>query len=293
MGQYVPGWFDGRTVLDLVDVDSAKFAQYAREGAVVRRPVFAREARLLRAEEVRLADRADAVTLVSEKEASLFRSMVTPGIAAKVRALGNGIDHAFFDPASVIDAPRVYEGEGPQLCFTGQMDYPPNVDAARRAAHAILPRIRETYPHAQMHIVGRAPVAAVRSLAALPGVHVHGAVPDMRPFLSQADIALVPLSLARGVQNKVLEAMAMARPCVLTPGAATGIDGDDGKHFCIGESDAALADQCVTLLNDQARAQVIGKAARQFVIDRQSWPAMLAPLPALMGVAQTQARDAA
>jgi glycosyltransferase involved in cell wall biosynthesis len=120
------------------------------------------------------------------------------------------------------------------------MDYAPNIAAVTRATQRLMPAILARHPQASFHIVGRAPTPAVQALHGVNGTQVHGAVPDMRPFLAAADIALVPLEIARGVQNKVLEAMAMALPCVLSPGAATGIEARDGTDYSIAESDEAL-----------------------------------------------------
>ena len=117
--------------------------------------------------------------------------------------------------------------------------------------------------------------------------------PNETAVESYPDAVVVPLSIARGVQNKVLEAMAMARPVVLTPGAATGIEAEDGVHFAIGESDAALAAQVLALLANRGAAQAMGKAARQFTVKQRGWDAMLADLPAIMGFPKKHKRDAA
>jgi sugar transferase (PEP-CTERM/EpsH1 system associated) len=283
MGQYIPRHFAGRVVVDLVDVDSAKFEAYAAKKAGPMRWVNAREGRLLRAEEERLAARADHTLLVSEAEAALLRSrLVEPGLA-RVSALGNGIDAEAFDPAKAEAEPELFREAGPHLVFTGQMDYAPNIAAAQRVIASILPAIRQHHPHAQFHVVGRAPVRELLVRHGQDGVRVWGEVPDVKPFLAAADLVIAPLDIARGVQNKVLEAMAMARPVVLTPGAATGIEAEDSVHFAVEESDAALAARSLALLANRGAAQAMGKAARQFVLDRQSWPATLAGLPMLLG----------
>ncbi|OJW65093.1 MAG: glycosyl transferase family 1 [Sphingomonadales bacterium 63-6] len=283
MGQYVPEGFSGRLVVDLVDVDSAKFESYAAKGSGVRAWIDAREGRLLQAEEQRLANASAVTLLVSEAEADLLRSRLQGPAREKVRALGNGIDTVNFDPAAHM-AEHPLEGEpGPHLVFTGQMDYAPNIEAALRVIRHILPELRREWPAARFHVVGRAPSKELLAHDGQGGVHIWGEVPDVRPFLAGADIAIAPLALARGVQNKVLEAMAMACPVVLTPGAATGIGAQDGVHFCVGESDAELT-QCVrAMLDDPARAKAMGLAARQFVVEQRGWEAMLADLPEIMG----------
>jgi sugar transferase (PEP-CTERM/EpsH1 system associated) len=291
MGQYVPENWSGKLVVDLVDVDSAKFEAYTRETAGPVSWINAREARLLAREEARLATRADLTLLVSEAEAALFSSRLPPDNKANVSALGNGIDARRFDPAGVAQHPALAV-PGPHIVFTGQMDYPPNVEAALRTVERLMPWIRAVHPAAQFHLVGRGPVPELIALDGRSGARVWGEVPDVRPFLAAADLVLAPLTIARGVQNKVLEAMAMACPVVLTPGAATGIPGEDGVHFAVAETDEGLVDRSLALLARQSSARALGLAARRLVVERLSWEAMLAPLPAMLGRAPER-RDAA
>lgn len=289
MAQYVPDSFTGRVVTDLVDVDSAKFEAYALQEKWPMSWVDAREGRLLRLEEERICGKADQILLVSEAEAELLRSRVPEHVAGRIKALGNGIDAELFDPRRVVANTSLSRARGPHLVFTGQMDYAPNIEAVQRAARSILPIVRQHHPEAMFHVVGRAPTREVSALDGTGGMRIWGEVPDVKPFLAAADVVAVPLTIARGVQNKVLEAMAMACPVVLTPGAATGIQADDGKHFAIEDNDAAFAARICSLLANRGAAQAMGKAARQFVIDRQSWPAMLAGLSAIMGFEKSAA----
>ncbi|WP_068089225.1 TIGR03087 family PEP-CTERM/XrtA system glycosyltransferase [Novosphingobium rosa] len=284
MGQYVPAGFKGKVILDLVDVDSAKFDAYGREGKGPMRWVHAREGRLLAAEEARLAARANATLLVSQNEAALLKSRLPAGSPAKVGVLSNGIDCDFFSPDGAPDAALAAQ-PGPKLIFTGQMDYAPNIAAVTRAAQQLMPAILAEHPEASFHIVGRAPTPAVQALHGVNGTQVHGAVPDMRPFLAAADVALVPLEIARGVQNKVLEAMAMALPCVLSPGAATGIEARDGTDYIIARSDQALIEATLNLLGNPESAKAMGQSARAHVLAHTSWQAAMAPLAALVGAA--------
>src|SRR4029079_10220135 len=165
--------------------------------------------------------RADHTLLISEAEAALFASRLPPESRANVSVLGNGIDSRMFDPAGVAPHPVLTE-PGPHIVFTGQMDYPPNVEAALRTAERLRPLIRTVHSTAQFHIVGRAPAPELTALEGRNGARVWGEVPDVKPFLAGADLVLAPLTIARGVQNKVLEAMAMALPVVLTPATAAG-----------------------------------------------------------------------
>lgn len=292
MGQYVPDTFAGRVVIDLCDVDSAKFEAYARDHAWPRAVLDQREARLLAREEERLAQRADTTLLVTEAEAALFVSRLTEPGKASVQAVRNGIDTVGFDPARVEPHSALIGQGGPHLVFTGQMDYPPNVEAVRRMASDILPAIRTVLPEAQFHVVGRAPAAAVLALDGQGGVRVWGEVPDVKPFLAAADLVVAPLTIARGVQNKVLEAMAMARPVLLSEEAATGIDAVDGEHFAIGRGNTELVARALELLRDRKSALAMGEAARAFVIAEQGWDAMLAPLAGLFEAGEP-CRDAA
>ncbi|MFN4357839.1 TIGR03087 family PEP-CTERM/XrtA system glycosyltransferase [Sphingopyxis alaskensis] len=282
MAQYLPARFDGPVLMDFVDVDSAKFGAYAKQDR--RQPlnwVHRREERVLGAYEVGIARRVAASLFVSEAEAALFRQK--SGLAAdKVLAVGNGIDTDRFDPALPFDP--VGHGDGPLAVFTGQMDYRPNIDAARWFAADILPLIRRRHPAARFAVVGRAPSAEVRALAKQPGVIVTGEVPDVRPWLAAADAVVAPLLLARGVQNKLLEAMAMARPVVASAAAATGIDAAPGEHLLVADDAAAMADAVCMLFGDRDAAAHMGQAARARMIARYGWDARMAPLGALLGL---------
>ncbi len=290
MAQYVPEDWKGRLIVDLVDVDSAKFEAYAARGFGPRTWIDTRESKLLRAKEAALAKRADATLLVSDAEADLLRERAGGG--RNIRALRNGIDCAHFDPGSTDPQPELLEG-GPHYLFTGQMDYAPNIAAVTRMAKEIMPLVRAELPNALFHIVGRAPTGEVTALEGLNGTAVVGEVPDTRPWLVRADAVVAPLNIARGVQNKVLEAMAMAKPVVVTPDAATGIDARDQEEILIAGEDKAFAAQLLHLFAEPERAAIIGQAARKLVKAQMSWPAMLADLPALMGFEGGGARDAA
>lgn len=290
MGQYVPTNWRGRLVIDLVDVDSAKFEAYGQVRTGPRAWIDTREGRLLKAEEARLAAKADATLLVSEAEANLLRDRVAGNHA--IRALRNGIDCEYFDPHVVHSETALLEG-GPHYVFTGQMDYAPNVEAVSRMARKIMPLVRRRLPGAQFHIVGRAPSKEVRSLNGLHGTCVVGEVSDTRPWLAAADAVVAPLQIARGVQNKVLEAMAMARPVVASFDAANGIDATDGQHILVAKSDADFVTTLSRIAEEPAKAERMGMAARRFVVETMSWTAMLADLPELLGFAAETSRDAA
>ena len=273
MGQYIPDDFRGRVIIDLCDVDSAKFEAYAEAGQ--RRWINTREARLLSREEERLARRADTTLLISRNEAQLLRRRIDDSAGLNITALGNGIDAGFFDPEQAGLQQDLEEGEDPQLVFTGQMDYPPNVAAVEWVMDQVMPRLRQRYSRARFHIVGRAPGEALKARHGENGVRVWGEVADVRPFLKSADVVVAPLLIARGVQNKVLEAMAMARPVVLTPAAATGIDACDGRDFIVADAKGDVFARAIqSLLHDPTRAGDIGRAARRFVVEDMGWEAV-------------------
>lgn len=295
MGQYVPASFKGRVIADFVDVDSAKFEAYAARKHSALRWIQSREARILRNEEARLAARADVSLLISSAEAELFTSRLSPQerALADIRVLANGIDSDWFDPAKVEAESCMRAFPYPRLIFTGQMDYAPNIEAALRAATRILPLIRQKFPDASLHIVGRKPSAELIALHEVGGCNVWGRVDDIRPWLKAAEMALIPLNIARGVQNKVLEAMAMCLPTVLTPGAATGIGASSGKHFTVAATDEELAAAAIKLLKDPRRSRIKGLAARNFVCESADWQSALAPLADIVVVNRRAARNAA
>lgn len=274
MAQYLPPRPRQRVIMDFVDMDSAKFAAYAESGRGPMAWVHRREAALLQAHECRVACGADASLFVSEAEAALFRAQTA---APRVHAIENGIDTAFYDPARRF--PTV-AGEGPLLVFTGQMDYRPNIDAVTWFADAVFPRIRQSHPAARFAIVGRAPTSAVQALAQQPGILVTGAVPDVRDWLAAAALVVAPLKLARGIQNKVLEGMAMARAVIASPAAAEGID--HAGTLRVAEGPDLFGDAVLSLLAEPEIAAALGAAARARVIARYSWDARLAPLDALL-----------
>lgn len=287
MGQYIPprDHFAGRVVMDFVDVDSAKFHNYAEgEANPATRRVYAREARVLAAYEAKIARRADASLFVSTAEAALFRDRSGLG-ADRVHALENGIDTARFAPDA--DFVRLRKGKGRLIVFTGQMDYRPNIDAVRWFGQHVFPIVRKLYPATRFAVVGRTPTPEVTEMSGWPGVEVTGEVPDVRPWLAAADVVVAPLLMARGVQNKLLEAMAMARPVVTTPAAAEGIDAAHGEHLRISDPlamEAHMAREVLELFASPATAAAMGEAARQRMIDRYGWEAMLGPLARHLGL---------
>lgn len=261
-------------VTDLVDVDSCKWKSFA-ESAVnpIMRWIYAREAKLVAQIERRIAEASSDVLLVSNAEADLFRAEMIdkPQISEKVRALGNGVDLADFAHDVQIENP--YSGsKAPVLLFTGAMDYPPNIHAVTRFANNIFGCVLHQFPHAQFWIVGARPTPEVKALAKRPNVHVTGRVGAIPPYFAHADVCVAPLTVARGVQNKVLEAMAMAKPIVVSREASTGIRADDGTHLLIADDDAYFADKVCQLLREEGLAREMGLQARQVIEQYYTWP---------------------
>ena len=281
VGQFVPRVRgDVRFVMDFVDMDSAKFATYAEQASGLSAFANAQEAKRLFKFEQTVANHSDLSLFVSDAEASLFRNRTGFG-PDRVSHIENGIDLDAYDPAS----PRadVDAGQGALIIFTGQMDYRPNVDAVDDFARNAFPLIQAKQSSARFAIVGRNPTAEVMALAQLPGVSVTGEVPDTRDWLAAADVVVAPLKLARGIQNKVLEAMAMAKPVVASHAAAEGIDATADDGLIIAQDIAAQVEAVLALLANPARAKAAGRAARKRMIARYSWDARLAGLGAMLG----------
>ncbi|MBR0551929.1 TIGR03087 family PEP-CTERM/XrtA system glycosyltransferase [Stakelama marina] len=285
MAQYLPAKPRQRVLMDFVDVDSAKFEAYAGQARWPMRWMHAREARLLGGYERAVARRVDAGLFVSEAEAALFRSRARGG---NIQVLENGIDTDFYDPKAAME--RI-SGMGPLLTFTGQMNYRPNVEAVKWFADRVMPRIREHHPRARFAVVGRRPADAVVALASREDVLVTGEVADVRGWLAAASVAVAPLRLARGIQNKVLEAMAMARPVVASAAAAEGVD--DAGTIRVADGEAAMASAICALLADREAAEALGASARERVLARYGWAARLAPLDVLLGDAARDRKSAA
>jgi len=284
MAQYVIG--NGAThvpvVIDFVDVDSDKWTQYAAHKRSLEKWIYAREARTLLAFERRAAACAKASLFVSPAEADLFRRLA-PEVASSVRAMNNGVDLDFFSPDHSFE--DVVGHDGPVIAFTGAMDYWANVDAVRWFADAVWPKIRAVQPNAAFYVVGGNPTADVKELAKVPGVVVTGRVPDVRPYIARADAVVAPMRIARGVQNKVLEGMAMARPVITTSQGLEGIDAEPGRDLVLADGEDAFAEAVLAVLKGEDRAlsaEALGANARRRLTEHYSWDASLAVLDELL-----------
>jgi sugar transferase (PEP-CTERM/EpsH1 system associated) len=263
-------------LVDLVDVDSAKWSGYADNHRWPLSWLYRREASTLLAVERRAVLGARASFLATAREVDLLLSLA-PECAGRVHALGNGVDADTFAPDPARATPFA-PGERP-VVFTGAMDYWPNVDAVCRFAAEVLPALRQRHPTLRFHVVGRSPAPAVRALQG-EAVNVTGTVPDVRPYLQHAAVVVAPLRLARGIQNKLLEAMAMARPVVAAESCVAATSARPGQDLlAVPDDDAAgYASAVLNLLADPERAAAMGQAGRDRVLADYAWPAQLALL---------------
>jgi len=253
-----------RRLIDYVDVDADKWRQYAQRARRPMRWVYAREARRLLTHDAQAARACSMSLFVSAPEAALFRRL--SGVTAPVAAISNGVDHAFFAPSPEHGSP--YPDAVPAVVFTGAMDYWANVDAVRWFATAVWPLLRRELPAARFYVVGARPSPEVRALA---GEHivVTGRVADVRPYLQHAAAVVAPMRIARGIQNKVLEGMAMARSVVTTSMGLEGIDAIPGRQLLVADDPAAMADQLAALMRGDHGG--LGDAARARVLARYDW----------------------
>jgi len=277
MAQYVPLDAAGRRfVMDFVDMDSAKYAAWGANGTGLMARANRFEAKRLFAFEHSTAQRADVSLFVSDAEATLFRT--ESGLDdQKVQVLENGIDLSKYAPNL---ATNVQPG---MVVFTGQMDYAPNVEAVIGFVRDVWPLVRAELPGAQFFIVGRNPTPEVKALAT-QDVTITGEVPDTRPYLAEAAVVVAPLALARGVQNKILEAMAMGKTVIASAAAAEGITARAGRDLVVVDDAKAQAAAVVHLLNSPYDAAQIGAMARRQMELRYGWDAQLARLPELVGL---------
>lgn len=255
-------------IMQFADLDSRKFADLGTRAAWPMRWVYALEGRRLLAWERRIAHEFSHSLLCTEAEVADFRALI-PG--APVSFLGNGVDLDYFAPGHAVP-------EEDFLVFTGVMDYAANVDAMVWFCAEVLPRIREQRPGVRLAIVGSRPNATVQRLAELPGVTVTGRVPDVRPWLGRATVFVAPLRLARGIQNKVLEAMASGVAVVASPAAFRGTGLAAGEGIVPAESAGDFARAALDLLGDPGRRAEIARRGRAAMERDFTWAAQLARL---------------
>jgi sugar transferase (PEP-CTERM/EpsH1 system associated) len=267
-----------RRVLDMVDVDSEKWRAYVPNAKPPMKQVWAREARTLLQFERRAAVDFDRCLFVSRQEAGRFAELA-PETASHLDWVENGVDMTVFDAGQTYPTP--YRTQAPVAVFTGTMDYRPNVEAVCWFAREVLPKLRATLnPAPEFFIVGANPSPVVRGLGEIEGVTVTGSVPDVRPYLAHASLAVAPLRIARGIQNKVLEAMALGKPVVASSQAFEGIHATPGRDLLVGDGTA----RTVALVSEVLAGAHpgLGERARLAVRTGHDWSATLSKLDSIL-----------
>jgi sugar transferase (PEP-CTERM/EpsH1 system associated) len=271
MAQYLARKAAAPRIVDLCDADSAKWTEYGRRKGWPMSAVYAREGRLLAKAETSIINWAEAAFAVSEEEADLLGNR--DGAAKEVSWFGNGVDVDFFKPAAT-------SAERFDVVFVGAMDYWANVDAVCWFVREIWPIIRGERERATFAIVGSNPARDLVALDGRDGVKVTGRVDDVRPYVAGAGVVVAPMRIARGVQNKVLEAMAMGKAVVTTPAGLEGIDATMGEEAVAVAAPESFAREVLRLLDDRSAAEKIGGAARSRIVADYQWPAQLSRLDA-------------
>jgi len=266
-----------RLLVDLVDVDSQKWFDYAETSRGLKRFLFALEGRRLRQLEGSLPKRADAITVVSQHEADLYRRFCP---SDRIHVITNGVALDYFQPQGLEQ-----EAEPARCVFVGALDYRANLDGAAWFVEHVWPHLRQDHPGARFQLVGSNPGLAARRLADAPGVELVGQVDDVRPWLAKAAVAVAPLRGARGIQNKVLEALAMGKAVVATPQAVEGLAVQSGVHLCEAATPGDWVRTLGALLSDPARRAELGRAGRAFVEAHHRWDSQLAAFTQLPGLA--------
>ena len=267
MAQYVDSAYGIPTLVDFVDVDSDKWTQYAGRSRFPFSVVYGREGRRLREFERQIGKQASCILVSTEREARLASEFIPK---TRIRVVSNGVDTEFFAPPAGESAQR-----GPGIIFVGDMAYFPNQDAAIFFAKEVLPLVRKSVPEASFTIAGRNPGPNVRALGQILGVEVTGYVPDVRTYLARARVSVVPFSIAAGIQNKILEAMACEVPVVGTPRAIQGLSSGVAALVETGENATQLAEQVVRFLQNPEFARERGAASRRRVVEDYSWKSAL------------------
>lgn len=270
MAQYIETPVPGRPrIIDFCDADSEKFSEYAETTAGPMQWVYKREGIKLAQAENAIANWADASFAITPAEAERFNHRNE--ITTKVDWWSNGVDTDGFDP----DKDSLLPARAAEIVFTGAMDYRANVQAAVGFVENTWPHVRAARPQTTFAIVGANPVAQLRALDGRDGIVVTGRVPEIQPWLRHAKLAIAPLQIGRGVQNKVLEAMAMAKSVVATPAAAIGLVVSPDKDIIIADHPDAFAKAILDLLESEQDRLKIGAAARKRVVTDYQWSAQL------------------
>jgi sugar transferase (PEP-CTERM/EpsH1 system associated) len=259
-----------RVMFDMVDVDSDKWSQYAAASRGFMRWLYRREGRILERLEREAAAAFGLTLLVSPFEADTFRQ-IAPASAAKIGVLTNGVDLVAYSTGMTVNP---FTSGRPVIVMTGRMDYRPNYEGARWFATEIMPLILRTLPDAKVYFVGAGPPPSLTSIAG-PHVVVTGSVPDIKPYIQFADAVIAPLRIARGVQNKVLEAMAMAKPVIATREATRSLEVENGNQLWVANDAAGFAEALFAALKEPGQTPVAANG-RRYVEQHHNWHHLLA-----------------
>lgn len=270
-----------RVIFDMVDLDSDKWRQYAEGASGLLAWIYRRENRTLLALEREAASRFGATLLVSPHEVRTFVK-VAPNARESLWSVPNGVDLNFFSAERTY--PNPFGGGEAAIVMTGTMDYRPNVEGAVWFAHSVLPLIRVRRPDVKFYVVGARPNREVRALAS-DSIVVTGQVADVRPYLAHAAAVVAPLKLARGVQNKVLEGMAMSRPVVATTPAVQALDVTSGYELLVADDPGKFGDSVIGAIETPSP---IGLNGRRYVERHHQWAANLATLDRLLETVKTR-----
>lgn len=259
--QYVERVRGTPKIMDFVDMDSQKWLDYAAFKPFPVSLGYRLEGLKMVAAEKAIARRFDVSTCVTPAEQAVLDGF---GLGVRTDWFPNGVDTDRFAPTEVPYDPQM-------LCFVGRMDYYPNVQAMVWFCRDVLPLVRARRPQVQLYIVGANPTREITALGETPGVRVTGTVPQVQPFVQRAAVNVVPLAIARGVQNKILESMAMEVPVVASPTAAKGVDAVPGEHLLVADAPEEYRDAILALLDaPEARAR-LARAGRARMLSHHTW----------------------
>lgn len=261
VARYVEQVRDIPKILDFGDMDSQKWLEYARYKPFPLSAGYWLEAKKLEREERRLARQFDLCTTTTRTEWETLESFAT-GVATDW--FPNGVDHDYFAPSEADYDPDT-------ICFVGRMDYYPNQECMFDFCANVLPRIQARRATATLLIVGAEPTPEVRKLGELRGVTVTGSVPDVRPYLQRSALMVAPLNIARGTQNKILEAMASGVPVVTSRIAAGGVDAVAHEHFLVADTPEAHAAAALSVMADRGERQRLAQAGRSRMLSHHEW----------------------
>ncbi len=279
---------DTRLIMDYVDLDSDKWLQYSKYCSFRMRPIYRIEHRKLRKYEKRINRSFDHSIFVARREIDIFLDLCPD--ARNVHVILNGVDSKFFTPGGK-KLPRLEKessstqyymnGSHPILLFTGIMNYFANEDGVDWFCRKIFPIIKRAFPHTEFQIVGNKPSDRVWALTEWEGVTVTGYVEDIRSYYHAADICVIPLRIARGLQNKVLEAMATGKAVVATSNASDGIICRDRRDILIADDAESIANAVIELLMDAEKRELLGRSAVENIRSNYSWESNLSAFNAI------------